>query len=50
MFFVYLWVEGADILSSTRHKRAQPQREEGPSPEQPEAAAPQSGLHGPTTV
>lgn len=42
----YLCVEGALILRSTRPKRTHGQREEGPSPEQPEAAVPRDGGHG----
>lgn len=43
---IYLCVKGAVILSSTRPKRTHAQREEGPSPEQPEAAVPRGGGHG----
>lgn len=43
---MYLCVKGAPLLRSARTERVNWQREEGPSPQQPEAAAPLGGGHG----
>lgn len=43
---VYLCVKGAPLLRSARNERVNWQREEGPSPQQPEVTAPLGGGHG----